>query len=143
MATSVFCTRSSSAFSTSRRACSCLAGPAFLSLESILMTCYSRKDREKIRLRLLRRVQLQPTNPDRLPSLHSHCNASIERCLPGVQKVLLDSRILVQSGSSHLLPPARVEPEGLAQFVRLGGATMGGRRNGKGCGVGSAGKSVR
>jgi hypothetical protein len=39
MATSVFCTRSSSAFSTSNLACSCLAGPAVFKLHKASLRC--------------------------------------------------------------------------------------------------------
>ena len=38
IATSVFCTRSSSAFSTSKRACSCLEGPAVFNLKGRRMS---------------------------------------------------------------------------------------------------------
>ena len=47
IATSVFCTKSSSAFSTSSLACSCLAGLAFFSLYASSILCIVNRKRGK------------------------------------------------------------------------------------------------
>jgi len=118
MATSVFWTRSSSAFSTSRRTCSCLAALALLSLSPIrLRWPFYNWIIEDVRL--LGRVELQPAHPDGLPRFHRITNWSIQGRLPRMQEVFSNGCILVQSRTCNLLPCSGIVCERPVQPRRL------------------------
>lgn len=69
--------------------------------------------------RLLSSIQLQPTNPHRLPRLQRNINARIQRLLPRRQEPRLNSLILHHPRLRDLLPRRRILAHRLRELVVL------------------------
>ncbi len=86
--------------------------------------------------RLLSSIQLQPTNPHRLPRLQRNINARIQRLLPGRQEPRLNSLILHHPRLRDLLPRRRILAHRLRELVVL--SAWGALEGGSGVGRGAA-----
>lgn len=88
-------------------------------------------------------VELEPADSDSLPGLYCDGDGGVQRRLPRVEEVLLNGGVLVEARGRDLVPAARVEAEGLAEFVGVTYSGARGRGDGISSRVRSAGERVR
>ena len=117
IATSVFWTRSSSAFSMSSFACSCLAGPAVFNLAKKIYISVNGVGIYTTFLRLFGRVEFESAGTNGLTGLHGDVDRGRQRRLPREEVLPLDRIVLLDARASDGLPNASIQTEGPPELI--------------------------